>query len=312
MADAFNTFTKLIQSPVGQLAAGGVLAGIVSKFFERVEEVLNDDTKLEIAVWLLDRTRVEPQHPFQISRSLLDGIQTWLDNIHATERSFKRTWKLLGIATCSLAVVTLVWEPHSISRKILTTYTKNGGFEAAGFFGSFFFTSLFLALGTHAALLATKHISAKVARTEAAWSLVLLLSLHLLLTVLFFLMAVGFLLILASFDPDVRSALSQLSERAPTVTDILVCSRLAIMKTLPFVITAIPMMAAGALTTGFVCFALLAGFLLKAAHQFDIGFDWFNRKFDIEKKPLHSIGLVVGGMVAVVYWAAVIVSRVVG
>jgi hypothetical protein len=55
-----------------------------------------------------------------------------------------------------------------------------------------------------------------------------------------------------------------------------------------------------------------SGFLLKAARRFDIGFDWFNRKFDIEKKPLQSIGLVAGALVAVVYWAAVIVSRVVG
>src|ERR1035437_8772791 len=29
-----------------------------------------------------------------------------------------------------------------------------------------------------------------------------------------------------------------------------------------------------------------SGFILKAARRFDIGFDWFNRKFDIEKKPL--------------------------
>ena len=55
-----------------------------------------------------------------------------------------------------------------------------------------------------------------------------------------------------------------------------------------------------------------SGFLLKAARRFDLGFDWFNRKFDIEKKPLQSIGLVAGALVAVVYWAALIVSRVVG
>jgi hypothetical protein len=55
-----------------------------------------------------------------------------------------------------------------------------------------------------------------------------------------------------------------------------------------------------------------SGFLLKAARRFDLGFDWFNRKFDIEKKPLQSIGLVAGALVALVYWAAVIVSRVVG
>jgi hypothetical protein len=33
MADTLDTITKLIQSPPGQLAAGGVLAGIVWKFF---------------------------------------------------------------------------------------------------------------------------------------------------------------------------------------------------------------------------------------------------------------------------------------
>jgi hypothetical protein len=50
VADALTTITKLINSPPGQLAAGGVLAGIVWKFFERVESVLTDQTKLEIAV----------------------------------------------------------------------------------------------------------------------------------------------------------------------------------------------------------------------------------------------------------------------
>ena len=55
-----------------------------------------------------------------------------------------------------------------------------------------------------------------------------------------------------------------------------------------------------------------SGFLLKAACRFDIGFEWFNRHFDIEKKPLQSIGLVAGALVAMVYWTAAIVSRVVG
>jgi hypothetical protein len=49
--------------------------------------------------------------------------------------------------------------------------------------------------------------------------------------------------------------------------------------------------------------------LTKAAKRFDIGFQWFNAEFDIEKKPLQSIGLVAGALVAVVYWAAVIVRR---
>jgi hypothetical protein len=48
-ASTLDTITKLIQSPPGQVAAGGVLAGILWKFFERVEAVLTDNTKLEIA-----------------------------------------------------------------------------------------------------------------------------------------------------------------------------------------------------------------------------------------------------------------------
>src|SRR5947208_3549605 len=53
MADALTTITKFINSPPGVLAAGGVLAGAVWKSFERVEAVLKDDSKLEIAVLLL-------------------------------------------------------------------------------------------------------------------------------------------------------------------------------------------------------------------------------------------------------------------
>ena len=52
-----------------------------------------------------------------------------------------------------------------------------------------------------------------------------------------------------------------------------------------------------------------SGFLLKFARRFDIGFQWFNRHFDIENKPLQSIGLVAGAFVALIYWSAVIVSR---
>jgi hypothetical protein len=52
-----------------------------------------------------------------------------------------------------------------------------------------------------------------------------------------------------------------------------------------------------------------SGFVLKTARRFDIGFDWFNRHFDIEKKPLQSIGLVAGAIVACVYWAVVVVMR---
>jgi hypothetical protein len=37
----------------------------------------------------------------------------------------------------------------------------------------------------------------------------------------------------------------------------------------------------------------------------------FKRHFDIEKKPLERIGLVAGEVVAAVYWAPAILSRMV-
>ena len=38
MSDILTTITKLINSPPGQLVAGGALAGVVWKFFERVDK----------------------------------------------------------------------------------------------------------------------------------------------------------------------------------------------------------------------------------------------------------------------------------
>jgi hypothetical protein len=57
---------------------------------------------------------------------------------------------------------------------------------------------------------------------------------------------------------------------------------------------------------------LISAQMLIAARRFDLGFQWLSHRFDIEKKPLQSIGLVAGVLVAMIYWAAVIVSRIVG
>jgi formate/nitrite transporter FocA (FNT family) len=46
-----------------------------------------------------------------------------------------------------------------------------------------------------------------------------------------------------------------------------------------------------------------SGFLLKAARRFDIGFAWFNHKFDIEKKPLYCMGILAGAFVSIAIWS---------
>src|SRR4051794_10741672 len=52
MADTLTTITTFINSPPGQAAAGGVLGGIVLKFFKYVGDALNEKTNKEIARWL--------------------------------------------------------------------------------------------------------------------------------------------------------------------------------------------------------------------------------------------------------------------
>jgi hypothetical protein len=56
---------------------------------------------------------------------------------------------------------------------------------------------------------------------------------------------------------------------------------------------------------------MASGFLIRAIRRFDISFDWFNKKFDVEKKPLQAIGLVAGLLVAVAYWSGVLLYRVI-
>jgi hypothetical protein len=56
MVDALTTFTQFIIKPAAPFAAGVALFGLVWGFFKGVESVLTDDTKLEIAVWLLGVT----------------------------------------------------------------------------------------------------------------------------------------------------------------------------------------------------------------------------------------------------------------
>ena len=52
-------------------------------------------------------------------------------------------------------------------------------------------------------------------------------------------------------------------------------------------------------------------FLLKAAGCLDIGFDWFNHHFDIEKTPLQSIGLVAGLVLAGLVLAGLVLAGLV-
>jgi len=62
--DLATTIATFINSPPAQVATGGVLACFVWKFFERVEAILSDQTKFEIAVQLVSVETVRRIQPW--------------------------------------------------------------------------------------------------------------------------------------------------------------------------------------------------------------------------------------------------------
>jgi len=331
MSDIFTTVTHLINSPPGQLVAGGVLAGIVWKFFERVEAVLNDDTKLEIAIWLVGRKKFGPK------------VQPWpetfarlFDRVFGTRHlSWKCFWR------CCLAsyVVFIIAVIIAITLSADRSPWNIGVVRVLAVFLIVLFTN---AIPDYLSLLETRYILRLMLLYKTLKVHAILLFTDLLLTVYFgcigaiFLSAcqqqfvlqsvLGSVSITPSVGDQVLHAATHPIEtiRAGIAGDIRIVTDVFMSHPNPpsaqptvalyggDLKIGRPIIVASCVTSIWLWLYAGSGFLLKAARRFDIGFDWFNRKFDIEKKPLQSIGLVAGALVAVVYWATVIVSRVVG
>jgi hypothetical protein len=307
MADALSTITTLIQSPPVHVAAGGVWQAIavqfglglglfygVTKFFDLVGDRLNDDMKLEIAVWLLGVKVGQTVEPWP------DTFSRLFDRVFG-ERHL--SWKCIWRSTvASLTVSTVVF--------LFTMFSSRGPFLATPItwstlqaHPSFLWTFVVIiiqvnVLPDYLFLLKTRWLLSCMKRhISTAWWVTLIVTDFFLTLYL----ANDAVLIGLSSDPSVARKTMGYS-----VVRILVWWKLLSAEGewvffYPAFFTSIWLwLYAG------------SGFILKAARRFDVGFDWFNRKFDIEKKPLQSIGLVAGASVATAYWVAVIVSRVVG
>jgi hypothetical protein len=316
MADILDTVQKFINSPPGQLAAGGVLAGIVWKFFERVEAVLTDNTKLEIAVWLLGiRTERQVERWPNTFLSIFDRV---FGSRHLTVRCFTRS------AIASLAALLLM----------LGIYFATGAFGSS--IASVVHPAVIAILASREDWIASElritiliglvigniipdYISLLVTRSLLSLfrqSRRLRFALGSAIALIVVISAIAFLGMLATEDLSLaylgrhaHFANSRLNDFEKLRADLRVeewqrlFQQFGTARWLWFY------------PAFFGCswFLLYAGsgFMLKAARRFDIGFEWFNRKFDVEKKPLQSIGLVAGALVAVGYWVAVVVTRVV-
>jgi hypothetical protein len=316
---------------LGQFAIGIGLMYLIEKFFKFVEEKLTDDTKLEIAVWLLGvkvGQKVEPW-PETFAR-VFDRV---FGNRHLSWKCFWRPCLATLIASVICIGLLAYLEPFAVAKPTLSVrsyYLSLPVFSVEA-------TALPLCLVDYVSLFETRFALHLLRRWSSSASIVILLLADLIVTG-----ATGFI----SYDV---TWLGGTLHPFQTYTQIVVAQEEALSlwknelrsdyqsasqgrkgTSLPNVIKeikrlratqeAIPRRALYMFESmWFPCFFSClwlwlyagSGFLLKAARRFDIGFDWFNRKFDIEKKPLSSIGLVAGALVAVIYWGAVIVSLII-
>ena len=305
MPDTLTTITKLINSPPGQLAAGGVLAGIVWKFFERVESVLNEDTKLEIAVWLLGRKKFGPKvQPWP------DTFAKVFDRVFGSRHISVRCFGLSALISFAVGILLTIYAPSPYRSMPLAFQVREAFKQSA--------VTLLCGkvVADYFSLLSTRFTLYLMGRTPSGFVWIAILIGDALLTSYLGIVGIAFGAFVGGpalhwLDP--RYYVEML--RWQSVTNIAVrvplhpilFAHAVVRQTHVF-----PLLLSGFVTSVWLWVYAGSGFILKAARRFDIGFEGFNRKFDIEKKPLQSIGLVAGALVAVVYWVAVIVSRVVG
>jgi hypothetical protein len=63
------------------------------------------------------------------------------------------------------------------------------------------------------------------------------------------------------------------------------------------------------LTSLWVWLYVGSGVVLRGTNRLDAGFSWFKRHFDIENKPLQSIGFVAGLLFAIAYWFVIALKK---
>jgi hypothetical protein len=296
MADTLTTFTNLINSPPGQLVAGGVLAGIVWKVFDKVQAVLTEHTKFEIAVWLVGVKVEQKVMPWpETFAKVFDRV---FGRKHLSVNCFIRSSIASTIALGAMVGAYLLFGP-SLTGPIYTGAIQGPTVHIIGYF--FLLTIPMNYVGDYISLLETRLLIFWMTRISSAPIRLLLLLLDVVVgsAVFFF----GFWVaqvIAVHWSP--RWSMGNLRDVYMHLGFVNVS--LGEDFTYFYTFSGFPsvFLYASLLTSIWLWLYAGSGFLLKFARRFDIGFDWFNRKFDIEKKPLSAIGLVAGALVAVVYW----------
>lgn len=315
-----DVLTDFILKPAGPIAAGAILGGAIWGAFRGIESVLTEDTKLEIALWLLDRKPLAP-----LKRHWPDTFNTLFERLFGKRQLSWRCLLRSAIATlCVFFGYLLAADPPNLLPRlphfllrlvtdISTVHIFSLAVAAVGLvlwdYCSLFQTRVFLRL-----LRCFKNVAATgtiliadvlVSLTFAVMGLLFVGSG--VLAVDRYQLAFGSILLLDHVPEILHTYVLVLRLHDLTWHGL----------TSPIVFPLHPkdndvnfggsFFISSLGTSIWLWLYAASGFLLKAAHRFDLGFAWFNRHFDIEHKPLSAIGLVAGAIVAVMWWGVALV-----
>jgi hypothetical protein len=282
---------------------GLILAGMIWKVSEMVEGVLSADTKLRIAVWLLDQKPVS------------NMIQRWPDTFRDVFIAIfgKRflSWKCflrscIYSACASLIVSALIcFDSYPMFAAFALPQWRNGVF-AVGITTIVIFT--INVLPDYLSLGETRFILWVLKPRRGFWFVVFVLVCDLGFS-LVFPYFIGKSLIL--WDPFLPFPLNRMvmsvgesllfemyKDYRLGLSAVPVDPNVALVTHLPRVVWSYP----SVLMSAWIWLYVLAGIFIKLGRRFDLGFAWFNKHMNIEEKPLQSIGIVLGGIVAVICW----------
>jgi hypothetical protein len=312
-----DTLTDFIVKPSAPLAAGVILFGVVWGCFKGVESVLTDDTKLEIAVWLVGVKPLGPRmEPWP--ETFIKQFDRIFGDRHLTIRCFSiSVLASVGVYGITLGLA-LALAQHPAYMLYLNVYYRQYTLSSIAVLGGLL---VFTVVADYVSFIKTRLLLSVIFNFRKP--IILLVDILLTLCIasaLSILWSTAFLLFLGG---GVRLAFGRsMVEFLNKPFTLLFHSSMALKGHLmvpPNIrIPAYFTLHSSLVSTYPAFFTSVwlwlyagSGFLLKFAHRFDIGFQWFNSKVDIEKKPLSAIGLVAGALVAVLWWTVVVVKWIV-
>ncbi|HXP87492.1 MAG TPA: hypothetical protein VN841_22360 [Bryobacteraceae bacterium] len=309
MPDALSTITEFIIEPAAPFAAGGVLFGIVWELFKRVESILNKNTKMEIAVWLMGLTAAE-KVPWPNTFGVI--FERIFGERHLSWKCF-RTSAIISVGL-SCGVQGIWYLSHPRDFPALATDVMQGLGVAESTFSRWLVVPALLAFNALSVNGVADYLSLWKTRSLLkrfdSFSRARQISLLLLDTLLSGLIGAAVLIVMLMVLQPIlykQSAFADFDEFKRFLQEMIFGGYVYGDSGPPESTFFYPAF----FPSVWLWLYAGSGFLLKAAREFDIGFKWFNRRFNIEGKPLSSIGLVAAALVAILWWIVVIVSLLV-